>query len=152
MKNGSVQKKLREIAEPVLASLGYELVDVEYATGGGAAVARFFIDKEGGVDVEDCARASRELDPVLDVEDVISSSYSLEVSSPGVNRPIRRKEDFEKFAGERVKIRTYAKLEDRKIFVGELLGVEDDEVLVDIDGAPRRVPLDAIAKANLQRL
>ena len=152
MKNGSMQKKLREIAEPVLEALGYELVDVEYATGSGTAVARFFIDKEGGVDVEDCARASRELDPVLDVEDVIGSSYNLEVSSPGVNRPLRRKQDFERFAGEQIKIRTYAKLEDRKVFVGELQGIDEDDVLVDVEGVQRRVPLDAIAKANLQRL
>lgn len=146
-------KRLREIAEPVVTSLGYELVDVEFASGTGSAVLRFYIDKEGGVDVEDCARVSRELDPVLDVEDVVADSYDLEVSSPGVNRPVRRPEDFEKFTGEKIKIRTYAKVGDRKVFIGELLGLDGNEVRVDVEGAgERKVPLESIAKANLQRL
>ena len=128
-----VVEHARRVLEPILARDGYELVDVEWVRGGGRWTLRVFIDREGGVNVDDCHLVSRTIDPVLDVEDFIEPAYDLEVSSPGLDRPLRTPEHFARWAGQRV-----------------LVGFRDGAVEIDVDGVVHRVPHDQIAKANLE--
>ena len=146
--------RFREACEPVLADLGYDLVAVEVAQDGGRRIVRLFIDRLDGqlVGIEDCVKATRELDPVLDVADVMQGRYELEISSPGINRPLARKKDFEKFAGQKVAVRTFEKIGDRRNFLGTLLGVDGEQVRIDVDGTEHKVPLDEVQKAHLDVL
>ena len=137
------------VVEPVVESLGYELVGVEYLTQGRDGLLRVYIDAEDGIKVEDCQRVSHQLSGVLDVEDVIKGHYSLEISSPGLDRPLFNAAQFECFAGSEVKLRLEAPLEGRRKFRGTLLGVEDGEVRLLVDGEEVRIPLASIDKANL---
>lgn len=152
----SVGERARQLLEPILARDGYELVEVEWLREGGGWTLRLFIDREGGVGIDDCQAVSRTVEPVLDVEDFIEPAYSLEVSSPGVNRPLRRPRDFERFAGQRVKMKAFGPLESaaglpaRKQWSGTLRGIRDGRVEVEVDGKLHRIPVDRIAKANLE--
>jgi ribosome maturation factor RimP len=150
-----VASQVTMVAEQMLSSLGMELVDLEYTRQGRAMVLRLFIDKEGGVTLDDCAGVSRELSEVLDVEDIIPDHYTLEVSSPGLDRPLKKIEDYEKYKGRLVKIRTFEPLPDdagnkRKTFLGELKGLENGIVLLKLkEGQGAAIPFEKIAKANL---
>jgi ribosome maturation factor RimP len=152
----NVIEKITEIAEPLVASLGMELVEIEFKREGRAMVLRLFVDREGGVMLDDCAQVSRELSEILDVEDFIPGHYTLEVSSPGLNRPLTKESDYGRYKGRLVKIRTYGLLSDdagnsRKTFTGELLGLEDGIVRLKLkEGQTAGVPLDKVAKANLE--
>jgi len=143
------------VAEQMLSSLGMELVDLEYTRQGRAMVLRLFIDKEGGITLDDCAVVSRELSEVLDVEDIIPDHYTLEVSSPGLDRPLKKVADYEKYKGRLVKIRTFEPLPDdagnkRKTFLGELKGLENGIVLLKLkEGQDAAIPFEKVAKANL---
>jgi ribosome maturation factor RimP len=156
MIKGDVCGQVTGIALPILESLGMELVDIEFARAGRESVLRLFIDKEGGVTLDDCADVSRELSAILDVEDVIPGHYSLEVSSPGLDRPLKNPADYERFAGRLVKVRTYEALPDdagnkRKTFIGRLLGLVDGNVAMKLsEGQSASIPLEKIAKANLE--
>lgn len=150
--------QIQRLLDPILADLGLEQVDLEYRREGRDMVLRVFIDKPGGVTLDDCADLSRELGAVLEVEDPIRGAYRLEVSSPGLDRPLKREEDFRRFAGERIKLKTFEQLDPdgrghaRKTFGGRLLGLEDGAVRVlqlDKKGGEVAIPLDAIANANL---
>ena len=146
---GQIQRQVEEVAESLVISEGMELVDLEYRREGPRWMLRLFIDKEGGVNVDDCARISRELGDLLDVKDLIPQSYVLEVSSPGLNRRIRKKEDFSRFAGQRVQLWLSSPKEGRKKILGYLVGVEGEEVVVRATEGRFSVPLKDIAKANL---
>ncbi|VAX02038.1 Bacterial ribosome SSU maturation protein RimP [hydrothermal vent metagenome] len=137
------------VVEPVVESLGYELVGVEYLAQGHDGLLRVYIDAEDGIKVEDCQRVSHQLSGVLDVEDVIKGHYSLEISSPGLNRPLFSAAHFERFAGAEVKLRLDAPLDGRRKFCGVLVGVQDGDVRLLVDGEEVRVPLASIDKANL---
>ncbi len=137
------------VVEPVVESLGYELVGVEYLSQGRDGLLRVYIDAENGIKVEDCQRVSHQLSGVLDVEDVIKGHYSLEISSPGLDRPLFNAAQFERFAGSEAKLRLEAPLDGRRKFRGTLLGVEDGEVRLRVDGEEVRIPLVSIDKANL---
>ena len=151
-----VVSRVSELAEPLAASLGLELAEVEYKQEGGRMVLRLFIDRDGGVTLDDCAAVNRELAEILDVEDFIQSRYNLEVSSLGLNRPLKKPSDYERFTGRLVKIRTYELLADdagnkRKTFTGELLGLEGGIVRLKLtEGQTAGVPLEKVAKANLE--
>src|SRR6185295_1853057 len=137
---------LEKLIEPVVTGLGYELVDVQAANGG--RFLRLFIDKPGGIDVEDCAALSRQLSRVFEVEGV---DYDrLEVSSPGLDRPLRKEADFARFAGHRadVKMRT-PDASGRRRFVGVLRGAEDGTVAMELEGQTVRLALDDIERARL---
>jgi ribosome maturation factor RimP len=137
---------IRGAVEP----MGYELVGVEYLSQGrGGSLLRVYIDHVNGITVDDCADVSHQISGVLDVEDPIKENYSLEVSSPGLDRPLFFKEDFERFSGSRVSVKLRVKLHDRRRFEGVLNGVEGDEVLVNVDGEEYALPLDQIDKARL---
>jgi ribosome maturation factor RimP len=146
------------VAKPVLDDLGFELVDVEFKREGQGWVLRFFIDKPGGVTLDDCALFSREVSMLLDVEDFIHRAYHLEVSSPGIDRPLKTREDYQRFCGERIKVKTFEKMDPdgrgnaRKTFTGDLIGLEDDRILIqqtDKKGGVVSIALEAVAKAHL---
>ncbi|UFS70850.1 ribosome maturation factor RimP [Geomonas sp. RF6] len=151
-----VATRLGEIAERLLSSLGMEMVDLEYKREGRDMVARLFIDKEGGVSLDDCAAVSRELSDILDAEDFISDNYTLEVSSPGVCRPLKKVADYERYVGRLVKVKTYELLPDedgnkRKTFLGELKGISEGVISIALkEGQHASIPLDKVAKANLE--
>jgi ribosome maturation factor RimP len=145
--------KLQQLIEPVVTGQGYELVDLEFKSELGGWVLRVFIDKpkvEGGVGLDDCASVSRELSAVLDVEDVIPQHYSLEVSSPGINRPLKKEADFARFVGKKAKIRTRHPVgESRRNFSGTLVSVAEGKVKIDVGDQVCEVPVDDVEKANL---
>ena len=139
------ETKLDSLLEQTLASLGYELVDLEVSRSGG--LMRIFIDRVGGVNVDDCAVVSNHLTRLFAVEEV---DYSrLEVSSPGLDRPLRRPQDFRRFAGERVHVRMRVPVDGRKNFVGVLRGASDAQVELEVDGALLSLNLAQLDKARL---
>ncbi len=151
-----VVSRVTGLAGPILSSLGLELVDIEYKREGRAMVLRLFIDREGGITLEDCATVSRELAEILEVEDFISAQYTLEVSSPGLNRPLKKAADYERYRGRLIRIKTFELLPDdagnpRKTFLGDLLGLDGGIVRVKLtEGQTAGIPLEKIAKANLE--
>jgi ribosome maturation factor RimP len=152
----SVAERARQLLEPVLARDEFELVEVEWQREGGAWVLRLFIDKPGGIGVDDCHAASRLVETILDVEDFIEPAYSLEVSSPGLERPMRKPEDFQRFAGQRAKVKAFGPIESapglppRKQWTGTLCGFSGGAVEIEADGRVHRIPVDRIAKAHLE--
>lgn len=152
-----VVEKITEIAEQILAPLGMGLVDIEYKREGRDMVLRLFIEKEeGGVMLDDCSAVSRELSDILDVEDYIPDNYTLEVSSPGICRPLKKVADYQRFLGHLVKVKTFEALADdagnkRKTFIGTLTGIEGEVISVDLkEGQHALIPLDKVAKSNLE--
>lgn len=138
--------------EPLLLEQGYELVELELARQGRSAVLRLFIDKSGGgITLEDCALASRVLGPVLDELDLIGEQYLLEVSSPGIARPLRKLADFERFTGEEIKLVTHAPAGGRKKFTGILRGIQDGQIAVDCEGHLYAIAPGNLKKAHLNR-
>ena len=152
----SVVDRVTALAEPILDSMGIELVEIEYKRFGRSMVLRLFIDKPGGITLDDCADVSRELSQTMDVEDFIREHYTLEVSSPGLDRPIKKESDYARYTGKLVRIRTFEPLPDaagnmRKTFVGTLLGLENGIVEMKLsEGQNAALPLNKIAKANLE--
>ena len=152
-------EQIESLVQPVLADMGLELVDLEYQREQRGWTLRFFLDKEGGITLDDCAMASREISTLLDVEDLISTAYNLEVSSPGIERPLKKIADFERFSGELIKIKTLVPLDPEqkgkagKTFVGILQGVDGQNVLLNLRGKTTTkvsIPLADIEKANLK--
>jgi ribosome maturation factor RimP len=142
--------EVRQIVEPILQSQGLELVDLEYQREAQGWVLRFYIDRQGGVTVEDCAEVSRELGAVLEVHDLIANPYLLEVSSPGLTRPLKKREDFNKYRNHLIKVKTFEPIEGRRNFKGILLGLEDEKVRLEMEGQSYEIPFRGIAKANLE--
>jgi len=128
-----VEDVVQELALPILDELQYELVDVEYIKEGNNWYLRIYIDKPGGVTIDDCQRASEKISDKLDEIDPIPHNYFLEVSSPGIDRPLKKDKDFERYKGYKVDVKLYKPLNGKKQFTGELLGLEDDNILVSID-------------------
>lgn len=149
-------ERVSAIAQPILEALGLELVEIEFKRSGREAILRLFIDREGGVTLDNCADVSRELSLVLDVEDFMPCAYNLEVSSPGLDRPLKTPADFERFAGRLIKVRTYEPFADddgnkRKTFLGTLEGLVDGLVRMKLtEGQTAAIPLERVAKANLE--
>jgi ribosome maturation factor RimP len=140
---------LHKLFEPGIRALGYELVDVEYAADGGRNVLRIYIDRPAGITVDDCAKVSRQLSAILDVEDPIPEQYVLEVSSPGLDRPLVKREDFERFSGQQVKVRMREAVTGRRNFKGTLVGVEGDAIVVNVDQERYSLPMAKIERARL---
>jgi len=141
--------QLRHLLEPVISLLGYELVGVEYHGQGRNNVLRIYIDKTGGVTLDDCEKVSRQVSGLLDVEDPIRERYTLEVSSPGLDRPLFTKEHFVRHKGQWAQLRLDKPLDGRRNFKGIIQGMQDEEVLLDVDGAQLVLPLKSIEKARL---
>ena len=143
--------KVKQIAEPMLRSLGLELVEVEYAGSQRSGTLRVFIDKEKGVTLDDCERVSRYLSQALDVEDPIPHHYTFEVSSPGLDRPLRKRDDFVRSVGKKVKVKTSAPIDNQKVFTGRLADFKEERVVLQLEGGKEIViPLDQIAQARLE--
>jgi len=140
---------LRQILEPAVAAMGYELIGVEFHPHRGSALLRLYIDREGGVNVDDCQRVSHQVSGVLDVEDPIPGHYRLEVSSPGLDRPLFTARDFLRFAGHPIRLQLAMPLNGRRKFSGRLIGMRDDNVVLEHEGQELSIPLTAIEKARL---
>jgi len=144
-----IRETLLRLLEPVIEALGYELVELEFHPQGRGGLLRIYLDREGGIGVDDCERASRQVSSVLDVEDPIPGTYTLEVSSPGLDRPLRKAEDYARFAGQRAKLELLLPRDGRRRFSGTLRGIEGSEVQIEVDGVIYRLPLADIGKARL---
>ncbi|HEX2667259.1 MAG TPA: ribosome maturation factor RimP [Gammaproteobacteria bacterium] len=144
-----MRERLISLLEAPVEALGYEVVELEFHPQGGGGLLRVYIDREGGVTVDDCEKVSRQVSAVLDVEDPIPGHYTLEVSSPGLDRPLRKAADYARFAGERAKVDLALPIEGRRRFTGILKGCEGGEVSIEVDGVLHRLPLEGIAKARL---
>ena len=144
-------ERLRGLVGPILRSLGYDLVELVFAGHGGKGVLRIFIDKEGGVTLEDCVQASRFISHALDVEDPISHSYQLEVSSPGLDRSLKYLEDFQRYQGRMVKITVHPPIENQRVLQGRLAEQEGDRIHIVVEGKKEViVPFHYIKSAKLQ--
>ncbi|MBK1644747.1 ribosome maturation factor RimP [Thiocapsa imhoffii] len=144
------ESRLNRIAHGVVASLGYELVGVEHLQrGGGQVTLRVYIDHERGIGLDDCAAVSEQLSAVLDVEDPLQGQYDLEISSPGLDRPLVFPAHFERFAGSRAKVRLSEKIAGRRTLEGVLIGCDGTVVNLEVDGHPWAIPLDRIENARL---
>jgi ribosome maturation factor RimP len=147
----SVESRVREITRRVAEEHGLELVHVEFAGGPRSPAVRIFIDKPGGVTHSDCSQVSTHVGTVLDVEDFIPGAYTLEVSSPGLERGLYAVGDYERFAGKMAKMKTRGAIGGQRNFRGRILGVEGGDVLFDDKTSGRvRVPFSEVAKANLE--
>lgn len=140
---------LQELIQPGVEALGYKLWGIEYLAQGQHSTLRVYIDSEDGINVDDCAKASHQISGVLDVEDPISGQYNLEVSSPGMDRPLFTLEQFAEYAGNQVQLRLRVPFEGRRKFKGLLNGVEGEDVLVIVDQDEYLLPIDYIDKANV---
>lgn len=146
---GHVPEKLQLIVEGVVDSLGYELVGVEYQAHDTSGLLRIYIDSDKGIKLEDCQAVSHQLSGVLDVEDPIAGNYNLEISSPGLDRPLFKAADFQRFVGSKVKIKLARNQDGRKNFKGVLQGIQDDEVVLEVEGQEIRLSFANIEQSRL---
>ena len=144
-----LEKKLHDMFEPVIESMNYELVGVELAGSGKGTVLRIYIDAEQGITVDDCQAVSYQVSGILDVEDPIHGHYTLEVSSPGLDRPLVKPEHFRQFTGELVKIRSTEPVLGRKNFKGILESFDGVNLFVVVDNEIYEIPFSIVEKANL---
>lgn len=141
--------ELTQQLTPTIEGMGYECVGIEMTTSNGARVLRIYIDRPHGVNVDDCQLVSKQISGWLDVEEPIKGNYYLEVSSPGINRPIFRLQDFARFMGDKAKIQLKQAIDGRKNFSCELRGVRNSMVVIQADGQEWEIPWALIRKANL---
>lgn len=138
------------LIEPVVEGMGYEVVDIDYRPHPTDGLLRIYIDGPDGIVLDDCTAVSRQISSVLDVEDPIPGQFNLEISSPGMDRPLRKVADFERFTGRVIKIKlTVPTLEGQRNFTGKLMGIENDEVILEMDGETHYLSLDTIDKARI---
>jgi ribosome maturation factor RimP len=145
----SKQEQLQALIEPVVSSLDCELWGLEYLTQGKYTTLRLYIDAREGVTLEDCEKVSRQVSAVMDVEDPIDGEYTLEVSSPGLDRPLYTLEHYSRYIGEMVNLRLRLARDGRRKFKGKILAVEGDQVRVAVDDKEYLLAIDAIDKANI---
>jgi len=146
---GTLAGQIRAVALPLCQDEDLELVHVEYVPGDNEAMVRVYIDKPGGITMDDCVLVSRQLGDLIDIQLTRLGRYRLEVSSPGSNRPLNQKKDFHRFTGERIKIETYEAIEGQKKFTGVLEKTNDDSVVIAVDGKKVEIPDLMISKAML---
>lgn len=143
------EQAIQSLIQPTVESLGFELWGVDYLAQGKHSRLTVFIDGENGVNVDDCATVSRQISALLDVEDPISGHYNLEVSSPGMDRPLYTLEQFERYVGHLVSVRLREPFEGRRKFQGALTGVEDDEVILRVDNEEFAFPIESVERAQV---
>ena len=140
---------LQELIEPSVVALGYQLWGIEMISQGRHSMLRIYIDAEQGIGVEDCASVSRQVSGILDVEDPISGEYTLEVSSPGMDRPLFTLEQYQAFVGHVVQLKLRMPFDGRRRFKGVLSGIEDEDIVLVVDQEEYLLPIDHIEKANI---
>jgi ribosome maturation factor RimP len=151
--NDVLKEKIRQLAEPVVAAEGMELIHVECLKMHTRWLVRLYLDKENGVTLDDCTAVSNQLGDLFDINDLIKGAYTLEVSSPGLDRPISRDKDFKKYKNSKINIKTGVKIEGMRNFHGTLVDYIEEQgrkmILLDISGKIYRIPQEEIVKANL---
>lgn len=145
----NIPQLVEQLLLPYLNEHGFELVDIEYVKEGGRRFLRVYVDKEGGIDIDECGRISEYLSDRLDEADPIPESYFLEVSSPGAERPLKKPEDFQRAVGKHVLITTYAPVDGRKEFEGTLVAYDGEQASVQIGKTTHHIPVSRIAGARL---
>ncbi len=148
--NEIVAERVWEIAEPLVTHEGLEMVDVEFRRESRGMVLRLYLDREGGVSLDDLTHVSRQLGDLLDVHDAVPGPYTLELSSPGINRRLRRPEHFRRYLGKRVRVRTAGAVAGRRGFVGTLQSVDAEGIVVEEDAGSHRIRFIEIAQANYE--
>jgi len=143
------EQKLTDLLRPAVEETGKTLRGIEYISAGNNSVLRLFIDHENGINVDDCAEVSRQVGAILDVEDPISSEYSLEVSSPGVDCPLFEMAHFQEVIGETINVRLSMPLNGRRKFKGPLVAIENDNLIVEVDSIDYELAISNVDKANL---
>ncbi len=142
--------RVRAVVDPILFDEGMELADIEYRRESRGWVLRLYLDKEGGVSLDDCTRVSQEVGRILDVEDFIQTPYTLEVSSPGLSRRLRTEKDFIKYRGHLIKVKTFDSIQNRRQFKGRLLGISENKLEIESNEGIFQIPLSNVARANLE--
>jgi len=145
----SIAEQVADLVGPALEDMDFELVDVEYLSGHGKWVLRLYIDKEGGVTLDDCARVSREFGDLIDVKDIIIHKYVLEVSSPGLDRPLKKDKDLEHAIGKKIKVKTIAPVKGRRNYTGYLRNFQKGILYMELENGPVHLPWKEVEKANL---
>ena len=150
-----LERDIWGLLEGTVELLGFHIVDVEYVRSHGGMTLRITIENEKEdepVTIDDCVEVSRTCSDILDIKDPISGSYNLEVSSPGINRPLKRKRDFERFKGEKARVETMNKIDGRHRFKGILKGIREDAILIEVDSEIFTIPFQSVKKARLDRI
>ena len=145
----NIATKIEELIQDAVLEKGFEIVDIEYIKESKDWYLRIFIDTAGGVSIDDCENISKAISQLLDEDNLIKNPYILEVSSPGIERPLKKQQDYERFIGSKVTVKTFAPINGKKVFTGLLVGYENDIVTLSIDDKKQKLTLDKIASANL---
>ena len=146
----TVIKQIEAVALPVLGEMGFELVEVQYRREQNGLVLRLTIDKQDGINLDDCAAVSREISQLLDIEDIVDQAYNLEVSSPGLNRPLKSMGEYERFVGRLAKIKTIEPIDGERVFVGKISKTEGESIVLEVGGKEMTILLSQVAKARLE--
>ncbi len=150
MKKVEVEKLVETLINPILQNEKFELIDIEFTKEGPHRYLRVFIDKIGGITLDDCQKVSEQLSEKLDEEDPIEENYFLEISSPGLDRPLKKTKDFERFKGENIEVRLYQPMDNKKVFEGELVGSDNNVITIKIDNKNLvEIPREKIAITKL---
>jgi ribosome maturation factor RimP len=144
-----VIREVNRIIEPVLGKMGFELVDIEYLSEHGRWVLRIYVDGDDGITLDDCARVSNEIGDLIDVNDILEHEYVLEVSSPGLNRPLKKEKDFLKAVGKKVKVKMIKPVKEKRNFVGYLKAFRNGILYVEVRNKLISLPVQDVKKANL---
>ena len=146
----TVIKQIEAVVLPVLGEMGFELVEVQYRREQNGLVLRLTIDKQDGINLDDCAAVSREISQLLDIEDIVDQAYNLEVSSPGLNRPLKSMGEYERFVGRLAKIKTIEPIDGERVFVGKISKTEGESIVLEVGGKEMTILLSQVAKARLE--
>jgi len=149
MMTNQMQRKITKLLTPVVESMGFAMVGCEYHMSGRFSVLRVYIDREGGINADDCGKVSRQISAILDVEDPISGRYTLEVSSPGLDRPLFTLAQFKQFIGQMVAVRLVEPVEAQRKFTGTLVKVDNQDIILSVEDNEITLSFDNISKANL---
>ena len=147
--NTMITRQITDLIEPILDEFGFELVDVDYLSEHGRWVLRIYIDKVGGVSIDDCARISGELGDLIDIKEIVRHEYVMEVSSPGLNRPLKKEADFIRVIGKKIKVKMTEPVNGRRNFAGYLKDVRDHILYIEDEGGLITLSWPEIDKANL---
>lgn len=148
MGKNSIVQSVTELVEPVVREEDLELVDIEYKKEGQGWYLRIYIDKKGGVTVDDCQKVSRRIEDMLEIDEIVNSAYILEVSSPGLDRPLKKEKDFLRSLGKKIRVTTYSPINNQRNFVGIIKDFSNETLYLEINAASQAIPLASIANAK----